>query len=244
MLQRAREFKQKIRELISTSTFSPCTGPTPPVWTGRLGRVTSVLTLVSRIIISKLTYNYIFYPDKAQWSVHGLWPTRYGEINPNFCNNSWAYSHQEMEPIMTELKEFWPDVEMRKVKDSLWQHEWTKHGTCAVASARETKMAGQTDYFSTGCRLARENPLTDWLAKAGVKPDDQTLYETRQVWEAVMAGTGGARPHIDCQKVEGSAMISEIKVCYYKNLTRANCDHIVGDESDLVKSDMLGKCLR
>ena len=203
-----------------------------------------MLRLVSRIIISKLTYNYIFHPDKAQWSVHGLWPTRYGEINPNFCNNSWAYSHQEMEPIMTELKEFWPDVEMRKVKDSLWKHEWTKHGTCAVASARETKMAGQTDYFSTGCRLARENPLTDWLAKAGVKPDDQTLYETRQVWEAVMAGTGGARPHIDCQKVEGSAMISEIKVCYYKNLTRANCDHIVGDESDLVKSDMLGKCLR
>ena len=168
-----------------------------------------------------------------------MWPTRYGEINPNFCNKSWPYNHQEMEPIMTEMKKFWPDVEMRDVEDSLWSHEWTKHGTCAVASAQQTHITGQTDYFRTGCRLAAENPLTEWLAKAGVIPHNETLYETREVWEAVLAGTKGARPHIDCQKVDGSPMISEIKVCYHKNLTRAHCDHII-------KSDrgMAGKCLR
>ena len=179
------------------------------------------------------------FPDKAQWSVHGLWPTRKGEINPNFCNNSWPYSHQEMEPIMEELQEYWPDVEMRKVEDSLWSHEWIKHGTCAAASVQETHITGQTDYFRTGCKLAKENKLTDWLAVAGVIPHDQTLYETRQVWDAVLMGTGGFRPHIDCEKVADTALISEIKVCYNKNLTRTHCDGIIGD-----KSDMAGKCLR
>ena len=169
-----------------------------------------------------------------------MWPTRYGEINPNFCNKSWPYNHQEMEPIMTEMKAYWPDVEMRDVEDSLWSHEWTKHGTCAVASAQQTNISGQTDYFRTGCRLAAENPLTEWLSEAGVRPHDETLYETRQVWEAVLAGTGGARPHIDCLKVEGVALISEIKVCYNKDLTRAHCDHII--KSD--RHDMAGKCLR
>ena len=79
--------------------------------------------------------------------MHGLWPTRFGEINPNFCNNSWHYQHEEMEPIMGEMERYWPDVEMRRKQDSLWSHEWTKHGTCAVFSARETEIHNQTEYF-------------------------------------------------------------------------------------------------
>jgi len=177
--------------------------------------------------------------DKSEWSVHGLWPTRYGEINPNFCNNSWHYNHSEMKPIMEEMERFWPDVEMRKTQDSLWSHEWTKHGTCAVFSANETHINNQTEYFRTGCQLAEENPLTDWLAEGGVRPHDTALYETRQVWQAVLQGTGGFKPHIDCTKVEGQVLISEIKLCYNKDLNRVNCDGIVkGSE------DMAGKCLR
>lgn len=29
----------------------------------------------------------IFCSEKPRWSVHGLWPTRLGEIAPNFCND-------------------------------------------------------------------------------------------------------------------------------------------------------------
>ena len=85
--------------------------------------------------------------DLAEWSVHGLWPTRFGEINPNFCNNSWPYQHDQMTDILGEMSRYWPDVEMRNVEDSLWSHEWTKHGTCAVLSARETHINNQTEYF-------------------------------------------------------------------------------------------------
>ena len=94
----------------------------------------------------------------------------------------------------------------------------------------------------TGCRLAAENPVTDWLGQAGVRPEDKTSYEMREVWEAVMAGTGGVRPHVDCILVEEEPLLSEIKLCYAKNLTRLDCEGIVGKYSE--DSDMAGKCLR
>ena len=55
-----------------------------------------------------------------------------------------------------------------------------------------------------------ENPLTGWLAEGGVRPHDTALYSTRQVWEAVLKGTGGFKPHIDCSRVEGQVLISEV----------------------------------
>ena len=51
-----------------------------------------------------------------------------------------------MEPILEQLATFWPDIEMRNVTDSLWSHEWTKHGTCAV-QANDTELHTQADYF-------------------------------------------------------------------------------------------------
>ena len=90
--------------------------------------------------------------------------------------------------------------------------------------------------------MAAENPLTEWLDQAGVRPQDQTIYEMREVWEAVMAGTGGATPHIDCILVGEEPLLSEIKLCYSKNLTRLDCQGIVGSYSE--EFDMAGKCLR
>ena len=76
-----------------------------------------------------------------------MWPNRYGEMQPLYCDKSWLYEDQEMDPIMLELEEFWPDQAMRKVEESLWSHEWLKHGTCAVSSAPESNITGQTEYF-------------------------------------------------------------------------------------------------
>eukprot|EP00092_Neocalanus_flemingeri_P070377 GFUD01086382.1.p1 GENE.GFUD01086382.1~~GFUD01086382.1.p1 ORF type:complete len:289 (-),score=66.99 GFUD01086382.1:412-1278(-) len=173
----------------------------------------------------------------ANWTVHGLWPTQWGKIAPGFCNNSWKFDHDLLKPIMTDMNLYWPDVEMRDQPDSLWTHEWTKHGTCA-AQLPETN--SEVAYFSKGCELAQENRITDWLEMAGVVPTNNASYTLENVWDAVLNGTGGIRPHIDCVKIDGQAFISEIKVCYSKNFIRVNCDGIKGG----VGGDMLGKCLR
>lgn len=181
--------------------------------------------------------------EQARWTVHGLWPTQLGKIAPNFCNNSWHFDPAVLTPIRGNLTVFWPDVEVRKTPNSLWDHEWTKHGTCA---AQLQEMDSEVKYFAKGCELAEANPVTDWLVTAGVMPNKKgTQYNMKAVWDAVMAGTGGKRPHIDCDEVEGEAYISEIKVCYDKSFNRVDCDGIKSQGMNSTASEsMMGKCLR
>ena len=110
------------------------------------------------ILIMFMKINMLFCSESASWSVHGLWPTRMHQIAPNFCNNSWHYDHGQMEAIMGDMTRLWPDVEVRGVTDSLWSHEWTKHGTCAVQDKAATGLATQTEYFQAGLQLAEANP--------------------------------------------------------------------------------------
>ena len=220
-----------------------------------------------------------FYIDEA-WSVHGLWPTIFHKIAPVFCNNTWHYDHDLMEPIMDDMHRYctvhqavhmyimymhryWPDVEMRGVTDSLWSHEWIKHGTCACLNPL-TSITTQTEYFEAGVKLAEVNTVTLWLEQAGVVPSDTEHYKTSDVWDAVIKGNGGFRPKIECLNVHGQAYISEVReksfiisvlnmtkillkllqvrICYDKNMTRVDCDGIVASKE--VQSGMLGSCLR
>ena len=108
---------------------------------------------------------------------------------------------------MSDMSLYWPDVEMRDVPDSLWDHEWSKHGTCA---AQLPETSTEVTYFSKGCQLGKENRITEWLAKGGVVPTNDKDYNLETVWDAVMNGTGGKRPHIDCVKIDGQAYIHEV----------------------------------
>jgi len=179
-------------------------------------------------------------PPNATWSLHGLWPTRMGEINPHYCNDSAKFDPSVLEPIMKEMETYWPDVEIRKRKDSLWQHEWVKHGTCA---AQLEIMDSEVKYFEMGCELGKVNPISSWLEEAGVFQGGK--YDIKTVWEAVVKGTNGTRPHIDCDHIEGKHFLSEIKICYDKNLTRVNCDGIKKPgklEEEMGKTRFMGTC--
>jgi len=175
--------------------------------------------------------------ERSRWTVHGLWPTQFGKIAPSFCNETWKFEVKKLEPIMDEMNLYWPDVEMRDVKNSLWDHEWSKHGTCA---AQLQNTSTEIDYFKMGCNLAKDNNLTDWLQANGVIPSEHQTYSTKHVWDAVLKGTGGKRPHIDCVRVDGEAYINEIKVCYDKKFQRVDCDGIKG----LKEGHMMGSCLK
>lgn len=177
--------------------------------------------------------------DKANWTVHGLWPTQLHKIAPGFCNNSWPFEASNLEPIMSEMETYWPDVELRDQPNSLYEHEWMKHGTCAVAG-KLPGISTQQDYFTTGCRMAKENPVTAWLKEWEIVPSATSRYTMASVWNAVVS-RAGTRPHIDCDKIDGDIYIKEIKVCYDKSLTRIDCD---GIKSNGEKQTMMGTCLR
>jgi len=184
---------------------------------------------------------------RPAWSVHGLWPTQFHRIAPSFCNSSWPFDVKVLEDIRGDMDTYWPDIELRDVPNSLWEHEWSKHGTCAVGQV--DGVSSEEQYFHTGCRLARENPVSDWLTGAGISPSDTQRQPLEAVWQAVLAGAG-TRPHIDCEKIDGQVYIKEVKVCYDKNLVRVDCDGIkgygtqYGSSQAVERQNMMGTCAR
>jgi len=180
---------------------------------------------------------------RPAWSVHGLWPTQFHRIAPSFCNASWPFDVKVLEDIRGDMDTYWPDIELRDVPNSLWDHEWSKHGTCAVGQV--DGVSSEEQYFHTGCRLARENPVSDWLTEAGISPSDNHRQPLKAVWQAVLAGAG-TRPHIDCEKIDGQVYIKEVKVCYNKNLARVDCDGIkgFGSTEEVDRQNMMGTCTR
>jgi len=178
---------------------------------------------------------------RPAWSVHGLWPTQFHKIAPSFCNASWPFDVKVLEDIRGDMDTYWPDIELRDVPNSLWEHEWSKHGTCAVGQVDGVESEEQ--YFHTGCRLAGENPVSDWLTEAGISPSDTERQPLEAVWQAVLDGSG-TRPHIDCEKIDGQVYIKEVKVCYNKNLVRVHCDGIKGSRKEMDKTSMMGTCTR
>jgi len=66
------------------------------------------------------------------WTIHGLWPTKGGTFGPFFCSNT-KFNSSLLNPIHEDLVSYWPNLQHGKGESSLWNHEWTKHGTCAAS---------------------------------------------------------------------------------------------------------------
>merc|ERR1711916_239596 len=65
--------------------------------------------------------------------LHGLWPNNDDGSYPSNCNPRDRFSWTALEPIMSELAVTWPDLQHPgKNASGFWQHEWSKHGTCAI----------------------------------------------------------------------------------------------------------------
>lgn len=82
--------------------------------------------------------NRIFYwwpftvSDADGWTVHGIWPTKDGEIGPLYCNHTSKFNPDLVEPLMSELEVHWTNVHQNSDRYGFWKHEWEKHGTCAA----------------------------------------------------------------------------------------------------------------
>lgn len=51
-------------------------------------------------------------PENA-WQIHGLWPTRYGQLKPNYCNQSAKLEFGALAPIKERLQLYWPSLGMQ-----------------------------------------------------------------------------------------------------------------------------------
>lgn len=91
-------------------------------------------------------FSRVWDPSRGRVIIHGLWPTWRNGSWPQYCQPTpkqpWNYSQlTDLEP---ELQDRWSDT--GAVDTQWWQHEWDKHGTCAVGSPL---ISSQLQYFAT-----------------------------------------------------------------------------------------------
>lgn len=74
-------------------------------------------------------------------------PNQEGGQGPFFCNKTWTFDPEMVEAIRPQLLRVWPNIHGNDTEDSLWKHEWEKHGTCA---ANDPKFGSEMLYFKQG----------------------------------------------------------------------------------------------
>lgn len=154
------------------------------------------------------------------WTIHGIWPTRKGEIGPNFCNKSAEFDVDKLQPIMDDLEEYWPNIHNDSEEDSLWKHEWLKHGTCALELP---DLNNEVKYFDKGINWRQEYLISDMLGHYGIHPgSNNTVVNIHQA----IVSTLDKNPSIHCiydQKTNVS-FLSEIRICFDRELNLIHCD--------------------
>ncbi|MCR9136237.1 MAG: T2 family ribonuclease [Alphaproteobacteria bacterium] len=158
-----------------------------------------------------------------RWIIHGLWPDYVtpGKY-PSFCTAT-PYSAEAVASITPQLKQKWPNLIFvpesdRASKDvvitdvMLWQHEWEKHGTCALLC--DDVITSQDVYFQHSLDLFSRFDIGGMLDKADIAPDDSRTISEYEIIDAIKPHTG-AIPDIACyvDKENNMSYLLEIRIC-------------------------------
>ncbi|XP_062980526.1 ribonuclease T2 isoform X2 [Elgaria multicarinata webbii] len=165
------------------------------------------------VTVCKMSKNDCKDPE-MYWTIHGLWPDKTED-----CNKTWHFNISELQDIMGDMKQFWPDV-LHPNHTSFWKHEWDKHGTCAATL--ET-LNSQKKYFSKALEFYKKINLNSYLLKVGIKPGS-TYYELAAIRDA-LTSVYSVEPKIQCLSPEEGQLqtIGQIKFCLTKEFTLRNC---------------------
>ena len=105
-----------------------------------------IFFLILNTIASQKIYNY--YELAVQkwcsdtYMIHGLWPQIDAEHYPTYCEEV-EYNEPDDE-LLESMHKLWKGCD-----DSLWSHEWKKHGSCMKTQNNMT----ENDFFNTTMQL-------------------------------------------------------------------------------------------
>ncbi|XP_011314773.1 ribonuclease Oy-like [Fopius arisanus] len=163
-------------------------------------------------------------PHDDEWTIHGLWPTKFHKLGPQFCNPSLHFNVAALSPIQKEMEVKWIDVENGTKPFSFWKHEWQKHGTCsAVLEPLNTELK----YFEMGLKLLDVYDMKHVLEKADIHPG--LSYPVQAFLDGVYKVLG-KKCQVECvsNKKEKKSYLFEIRICFDKSLNLIDCDGVAG----------------
>ncbi|GIL65539.1 hypothetical protein Vafri_19284, partial [Volvox africanus] len=203
-------------------------------WTGLLCLASCARQLISPQATRVLSRDFDYFLLVRQWpgsyctkhecpflqdrwfhfTIHGLWPNYNDGTWPQFCNPDSVFNEDELTDLLVEMRNEWPCTFMDS-NNAFWEHEWTKHGTCAT-----DVLPTEYSYFDTVLMLHMQYNLQDALKAAGIVPSKDVVYRTKDLEDAI-AKMYGVRPIIQCDE---DGQLSEIWMCLDRGLQHFDCD--------------------
>ena len=158
-------------------------------------------------------------PKRSTWTVHGVWPTKNNTKGPSFCNNSLPFDEEALSPILTDLENYWINIDLPTPIYSFWKHEWEKHGTCAAALPAMDK---EVKYFSQGISWLKKFNMFNALDNEGIY--EGKSYLVKNIRKAVNDFYGkNAQVHCYRDDNSGKTYLMEIRLCFDKSLKMIDC---------------------
>uniref|UniRef100_A0A914XQT0 Ribonuclease T2 n=1 Tax=Plectus sambesii TaxID=2011161 RepID=A0A914XQT0_9BILA len=163
-------------------------------------------------------------PKQANaWTVHGLWPSRYADEGPQFCHNPGRkFDHNKIQPIEDVLLQKWPNILPGQGEDSLWKHEWEKHGSCAEALP---ELGGELKYFQRSIGFHDQFDVFKTLNAAGITPSADKAYSNARIIEVLgpMVANNTIITHCVKDTDNDKWYIASIRLCIDKTFSPIKC---------------------
>jgi len=155
------------------------------------------------------------------WTIHGLWPAIPGSMGPQFCNSSLKFDFAQIESLKPQLQEYWPYLDTEGKFTELWNHEWTKHGTCAQTLPT---LKGEMGYFQSVMKLQRNLNVSGVLEKHQIKPSPTAMYKPQDIFNALQS-TFGTKTVISCMydKKTKTHHLEQVWICFTKTFEFRDC---------------------
>ncbi|XP_054758662.2 ribonuclease Oy-like [Lytechinus pictus] len=155
------------------------------------------------------------------WTIHGLWPSNPGQVGPAFCNDTWKFDITKISDIEKQMNTSWPNCITDEPYDSLWSHEWDKHGTCASSLPA---LYGEHNYFQQTLSLRKQYDIKGMLEASAVVPSDTNWYMYQTINNAVK-DVIGTDPTLTCvyDKKTERVYLSQIEFCLDKDFKLIDC---------------------
>ena len=153
------------------------------------------------------------------FTLHGLWPEFASGGWPQFCR--WPGGGGDDPGAASPRQRCeWPSFHLGA--DAFWEHEWSKHGTCAGPVT-----GNRSAYFATALRLHDQFNLNQVLAPLGILPGSSASSFISPDIQRVLREAWGADPLLACHR----SALAEVWLCLDLDLELIECPERVRPRS-------------
>lgn len=182
------------------------------------------VTICSQWIQANIKNSCLMPTDNSIWTVHGIWPTKSGTRGPWNCNKI-HFNESSISEIESDLKQCWINIENNTKPTSFWEHEWDKHGTCAMILPT---LNTELKFFSKGMEWNKAFNIRDILLSTSIMPSSSG-YTIDKIYNSIR-NVINHNPIMQCvvDKNTKESLLSEIQICLDRSFNVIDCDPVKG----------------